>query len=142
MGRPPVPGEQESRGKAMRRTIISRALALLFILGGTARIIANQNMFAAFGISELWVDDPYFVYIYKVLGAFVILTGLVLWFLGAKPGTGSDSARPVKWGMIVIGFVMLGTGLSQGLAAKFYIVDVAFSWLVAILLHNKRRCPE
>ncbi len=117
----------------------TRILACLFILGGIVRVVATRRVFAAFGIGSLWIDQVYFVYVYKVLGGFVILTGLVLWSLAGEGGEGRKSARMMTWGMVVVGLVMLGTGLSTGLAPRLFLLDVAFVWLVALVLFARSR---
>jgi len=61
----------------MNKTIL-RIIAIMFIFGGVVRLFANQYLFEAFGMDSLWPGHPYFIYIYSVLGAFVILTGLIV----------------------------------------------------------------
>lgn len=118
---------------------LTRILACLFILGGIVRVVATRRVFSAFGIGNLWVDHVYFIYVYKVLGGFVILTGLVLWSLAGEGRPARKGIRAMIWGMVVVGLVMLGTGLSTGLAPEFYLVDVAFAWFVALVLVARER---
>lgn len=123
----------------MRKPSLLRVLALLLIVGGAVRVVATSKFFAAFGMAHLWVDHVYFLYAYKVLGAFVILTGLVLWSLTGEDDASVAGLQAMKWGMIVVGAVMLATGYRTGLGAEFYLMDVIFSWLVAALLHREAR---
>jgi hypothetical protein len=123
----------------MRKWNLTRILACLFVIGGIVRILATRKVFAAFGIGALWVGHAYFIYVYKVLGAFVILTGLVLWSLAGEGGGGRKSILVMTWGMVTVGLVMLGTGLSTGLPPQFYLFDVVFVWFVALVLFAGER---
>jgi hypothetical protein len=123
----------------MRKWNLTRILACLFVLGGIVRVFATRKLFVAFGIGGLWVDHAYFIYIYKVLGAFVILTGLVLWPLAGEGGECRKSIRMMTWGMVIVGLVMLAAGLSVGLPPLFYLIDVAFAWIVALVLFARAR---
>ncbi len=118
----------------MRKWNLTRILACLFVMGGIVRVFATRKLFVAFGIGGLWSDHAYFIYIYKVLGAFVILTGLVLWSLAGEGGGGRKGTRVMTWGMVIVGLVMLGAGLSVGLPPPFYLIDAAFAWIVALVL--------
>jgi hypothetical protein len=122
-----------------RKLNLTRALGCLFIMGGTVRIIATRRVFAAFGIESLWAGHVYFLYIYKVLGAFVVLTGLLLWSLGGGNGWERKGVRMMKWGMIFVGLVMLGAGLAAGLSLLFYVADVVFAWFTALALAWEER---
>ncbi|MEJ2637079.1 MAG: hypothetical protein P8184_17550 [Calditrichia bacterium] len=118
---------------------VIRFLAGLFIFGGIVRIVATSGLFSVLGMGDLWVDHAYFIYIYKVLGGFVILTGLLLWSLAGKAGEWTGGLRMMKWGMVIVGLVMLVTGWWSGLNVRFFLIDVVFSWLVAVLLHREQR---
>ncbi len=116
-------------------------MAVLFIFGGIVRIVATSGLFSVLGMEDLWVDHAYFIYIYKVLGGFVILTGLLLWSLAGKAGEWVGGLRMMKWGMGIVGFVMLAAGWRSGLDVRFFLIDVVFSWLVAVLLYREQQRP-
>lgn len=120
---------------------VIRFLAVLFIFGGIVRIVATSGLFSVLGMEDLWVDHAYFIYIYKVLGGFVILTGLLLWSLAGKAGEWVGGLRMMKWGMGIVGFVMLAAGWRSGLDVRFFLIDVVFSWLVAVLLYREQQRP-
>jgi hypothetical protein len=122
-----------------RQRTVLRAVAVLFVAGGTVRMLANQAVFSLAGIGELWVDAPYFVYVYRVLGAFVVLTGLYLWSLAVEGGAARHGVRAVEWGLGLAAVVMLVTGWHTGLPARFYVVDVVFCVGVVFLLEWVRR---
>lgn len=122
-----------------RQRTILRAVAVLFIGGGTVRLLANQAVFTLAGMGDLWVDAPYFVYVYRVLGAFVVLTGLTLWSLAAEVGSTRRGVLFAELGLGLAAVVMLVTGWHTGLPARFYVVDVVFCVGVVFLLEWVRR---
>jgi len=119
-----------------KSSTILRLMAALFVAGGLVRLIAGQRIFALGGIGELWVDDAYFVYIYKVLGAFVILTGLLLWSVSSPGKHQRSTLAALKWGMALVGLVMLAGGWAAGLPLVYYAPDFIFAFAVALLLHR------
>ncbi|MCB2219946.1 MAG: hypothetical protein KQI35_06080 [Bacteroidetes bacterium] len=113
---------------------ILKLIAALFILGGVIRLMAGESAFGLFGMTNLWSDHFYFVYIYRVLGAFVILTGLLLFVIA----TNLEKYRPVlmvmKWGFLLIGMTMLLAGYFTGLPVLFYAPDFVFCFALSLYL--------
>ena len=116
------------------RKVILKIFGVLMILGGLVRLFAGEQLFALAGISALWSDHPYFLYIYKVLGGFVILSGATILIISV------DIARFLPlikaWGFlfIVVGAVMTWSGASLGLLLPWYLPDILFSFLTATIL--------
>jgi hypothetical protein len=123
---------------------VLRVVAALFIGGGIVRILADRRIFRIFRIADLWVDKPYFIYVYKVLGAFVILTGLVLWSVSEETNRSRSILRAEKTGLVLVGLIMAGTGQALRLPLLYYGPDFAFCLAVAFLLHRMeaRALPE
>ena len=117
-------------------------LSVLFIIGGVVRLYADRALFELFRMGALWVDHPYFIYIYKVLGAFVILTGLVLFAISKDPGKYSLLYHTLTSGFVLIGLVMLVTGIMIKLPAIFYFPDFLFCFIVAWFIYGARARPD
>jgi hypothetical protein len=115
---------------------ILQVLSILFIVGGIIRIIANRNLFAIFQMDDLWTDHLYFIYIYRVLGAFVIFTGLLLFAVSKNLKLYANLLPVLSAGFIIIGLVMLITGSLLQLPLMFYVMDFVFCFIVAWFLYD------
>jgi hypothetical protein len=109
------------------------------ILGGIIRIFANQWLFELVFMGHLWSDHPYFLYIYKVLGAFVIFTGIS--FLAISKNISQYQLLIKAWSLafLIIGIVMLFSGLFAGLHIIFYLPDFVFCFVLALFLFMIRK---
>ena len=123
-----------ARSKMIKRKILL-VISICFLIGGIARLLANEGVFRLFMMEHLWSGDPFFIYIYRLLGVFVIWIGIIL-FLCSK-----DIA---KYRSIIVGsmfalalffVVSLVTGLCVGLGLKFFLVDSIFSLFLVIVLY-------
>jgi peptidoglycan/LPS O-acetylase OafA/YrhL len=83
----------------------------------------------------LWSDHRYFLYIYRVLGAFVILTGLLLYSMGRNIRKNRAVLQTLQWGFVLVGVVMVLAGYFSGLHPFFYIPDFVFCFFIAGLLY-------
>jgi len=130
--------------KAMRsgrvlKVVLLRFVAVTLLVGGTFRIFANKALFRAFGIGDLWMTTPYSVYIYRVLGGFVVLTGILMTVASGDPSRYRTFLKAYALGFAVIGVVMLVTGLTTGLPSRYYLPDPVYCFLVvALLLYSGR----
>ena len=113
-----------------------RILGALFILGGLVRIFANKALFEFFLMGELWADHPYFLYIYKVLGAFVILNGMIIYVVSFRLEEQKNLLSALSYGFILIGLVMALTGYMAGLPIAFYILDALFCFALAAIFYR------
>jgi hypothetical protein len=124
----------------MERTVkILRVLAALFIFGGLVRLFANQSLFALFHMESLWSDHQYFLYVYRVLGAFVVLTGMVIYAVSIRPDTMQHLFTALACGFILVGLVMAVSGYMIGLHPAFYLPDFLFTLLLAFLFYRMKR---
>ena len=117
------------------KKIILQTLSILFILGGIIRLLATKSLFRLFFIDMLWVDHSYFVYIYRVLGSFVILTGLIIFTISRNIEKYSELLFILTIGFIIIGFVMMITGILTNLPLVFYFPDFVFCFIIAWYLN-------
>lgn len=115
-----------------------RVISVLFVLGGAIRLFAGRTMFRVFGMEALWSDHAYFIYIYRVLGAFVILAGLTLLTISRDPERYSVLFRVFAAGFGLMGVVMLAAGVMVGLPVEFYLPDFVFCFILAAFLYHMR----
>ena len=111
-----------------------RLSAIALILGGTTRIIASRRLFTLFGIRELWPGNPYSLYIYRVLGGFVIALGIVLWLTSKRPDHYRLIVKGLSAGFLLLAFVMLLSGLLLKISLAHFLVDPLFCFMLACLL--------
>jgi hypothetical protein len=89
-------------------------------------------------MSELWVEHSYFIYIYRVLGSFVILTGLVLFAISKNLEKYSGLRFILAIGFVIVGLVMMVTGILLKLPLIFYFPDFVFCFIVAWFLNKMK----
>jgi hypothetical protein len=125
----------------MLRVIMLRVVAATLLLGGIVRIVATQALFDTFGIGELWMQTPYSAYIYRVLGGFVLLSGILLMAVSGAPEKYSRLLKAYALGFAVIGVVMLVAGLGSGLPSRHFLPDPVYCFLISALLWRSSRPP-
>jgi hypothetical protein len=125
-------GKSKSFGK---RKWLLRTLSLLFMFGGIIRLFANEELFRMFWMQDLWSDHPYFLYIYRVLGAFVIMIGLFIFGISKNIERNAALFPFLKWGFLVIGLTMVTTGYLVELHWLFYVFDFIFCFGLAGYFH-------
>lgn len=89
-------------------------------------------------MEELWVEHIYFVYIYRTLGSFVILTGLILFTISKSLEKYSNLRYVLTIGFAFIGLVMFVTGVLLRLPLIFYFTDFVFCFIVAWSIHTTK----
>ena len=109
-------------------------ISLLFMLGGIVRLFANQSTFGAFQMAHLWSGDPFFVYIYRLLGVFVVWMGILLFVASRDIIRYRGIIRGSILGLLLFFIVSLWTGLATGLGLHYFLVDSIFSLFLAALL--------
>ena len=114
--------------------VILRIIAVMFIFGGGVRLFASQDLFDAFGMDSLWSDHPYFIYIYRVLGAFVILTGMMVYAITFVMSNNRRLMNIMAIGFIMTGLTMAISGYLTKIHIVFYITDFLFCFVVAYFL--------
>jgi len=122
-----------------RGSNILRILSILFLLGGLIRILADEYIFSLFHMGHLWTGHPYFLYCYKVLGGFVMLTGFVLYFISKDLRRYYPLLKPFGTGFLIIGIVMALTGYIVNLSLVFYLPDFLFCFILVVLFQYIRR---
>ena len=110
-------------------------ISLLFMLGGVGRLVANESIFRIFAMEHLWSGDPFFIYIYKLLGVFVIWMGILLFVSSRDVIRYRDIIRGSILSLLLFFVVSLLTGLSVGLKLQYFLVDSIFSLILVLLLY-------
>ena len=113
--------------------IILKVVSVLIILGGAVRLVASRQTFQSFLIGELWIGNSYFVYVYRVLGAFSIFTGITILFVAQNP---SQYSRLLKvWGFcfLFIAIIMFLVGYFLHMSFIHYAFDFIFCLLIALV---------
>ena len=117
------------------KTIILRVISIAFLIGGIGRLIATEGVFRLFKMQHVWSDQPFVVYNYKALAAFVIWVGIIL-FICSKD---IIKYRPIIRGsilaLIIFFLVTLLTGIITCLGLRFYLVDSIFTLILIILFY-------
>jgi len=123
----------------MNKGKILLIISIAFLLGGIVRLFANENTFRLFSMEHLWSGEPFFIYIYRLLGVFVIWAGIILLIC---------SRDIIRYRTIIIGsmlgltlffMVSLLTGLITGLGFQFFLVDSIFALFLIFVLHIVQR---
>ena len=122
--------------KMNNRKRILQIFSILFMLGGIIRLFASKAIFELCLMTNLWVNHIYFVYIYRILGAFVILVGLMLFAISRNLKIYYNLLYVLTIGFILIGFVMMITGFLLKLHLVFYVFDFVFCFALAYFFDN------
>ncbi len=108
-------------------------VSILLILGGVVRILATKTLFDLFLMGELWIEHPFFIYIYRLLGAVIVWLGIVLLICSKD----LLRYRAVIQGSIIGAALFFATsfltGFLSGLQMRFFIVDGIFALFLVFL---------
>jgi hypothetical protein len=120
--------------KKMKKNVLI-IIAVLLMLGGVVRIFANRTLFQMFAMEQLWQDHPFFIYIYKLFGVFVLWIGLIFYLCAKDLQKHRSIVRGSIIGLLLFFIVSLLTGILTGLEVPFFIVDSIFALFLAVLLY-------
>jgi len=110
-------------------------ISLAFMVGGIGRLVANESVFRIFGMEHLWSGEPFFIYIYKLLGVFVLWMGIVLFICSKDVVKHKSIIRGSIFALTLFFVVSLLTGFITGLGLQFFMVDSIFSLILIVLLY-------
>ena len=119
--------------KKLAQQAILQVFSVLIVLGGLVRLIANRQTFQSFTIEELWVAHPYFVYVYRVLGAFVVLVGVTTFVISRDLVRYAGILRVWGFCFLLVSCVMLLAGYFMRLSLLHYAIDLLFTFIIAVL---------
>ena len=113
--------------------VLLKVFSVFVVIGGLVRLVANQQTFQSFMIGELWVSHPYFVYIYRVLGAFVIFAGVTIFMISQNPARYASILRVWGFCFLLVGGVMGMAGYVLDMSLLHYAIDSLFIFIIAVL---------
>jgi hypothetical protein len=114
--------------------VVLVVIAVTLLLGGLIRVVADKALFARFGIGGLYMSEAYALYIYRVLGAFVALTGLLVLTVSRRPERFGAVLAGLAAGFLFTGIVMLVYGWRLGVPGRYYLPDPLYCFAVAVLM--------
>ena len=110
-------------------------ISIAFIIGGAVRILANEDVFRLFRMEHLWSNEPFFVYIYKLLGVFVLWMGILHFISSRDVKRYKGMVLGSMMGLSLFFVVSLVTGFTAGLELLYFIVDSVFSLFLVVVLY-------
>lgn len=119
----------------MNKRTVLLIISMLFMLGGIVRLFAGECTFRFFQMGHLWSGDAYFVYIYRLLGVFVIWAGSILFVCSRDVVRYRGVIVASILALILFFVVSLLIGFGTGLGPKFFLVDSIFSLILVVLLY-------
>ena len=119
--------------------IILKVVSVLIILGGAVRLVASRQTFQSFLIGELWIGNSYFVYVYRVLGAFSIFAGITIFCVAQNPDQYSRLLKVWGFCFLFIAIVMFLTGYVLHMSFVHYGFDFTFCVLIALVCFSLSR---
>ncbi|MGB7054626.1 MAG: hypothetical protein WBE28_04825 [bacterium] len=119
--------------KKVAQQVLLKVFSVLIVLGGLVRLVANRQTFHSFMIEELWVSHPYYIYIYRILGAFVVFTGITMFVISLDPVTYRRILGVWGYCFLFISIVMLIAGHSLHMSFIYYAFDFIFCFFIAVV---------
>ncbi|MDH4210899.1 MAG: hypothetical protein OEV79_05575 [candidate division WOR-3 bacterium] len=111
--------------------LILKIISVLIMFGGGVRLFAERKIFESFLIDELWSSHPYFIYIYRVLGGFVVSAGVMLFTIARDPIRYEKSLQVSGFCFSFIACVMFLSGLLLKMSFLHYAFDFVFCLITA-----------
>jgi hypothetical protein len=111
--------------------LVLKVISLAMVFGGGVRLFAERKIFESFLIDELWSFHPYFIYVYRVLGAFVLSAGILLFMITRDPVRYVTLLKVCGFCFFFIACVMLLCGLILKMSFLHYAFDSVFCVITA-----------
>ena len=118
--------------KKVAQQVALRILSILVIIGGLVRLVANAQTFQSFMIGELWISHPYFIYIYRMLGAFVVSTGVTMFIIAHDPVRYAIILKVWGFCFLFVAIIMFLVGYFLRMTFIHYAFDFTFCVLIAL----------
>jgi hypothetical protein len=115
------------------KSLVLRIVSVFFMLGGVVRLFATESTFKLFNMQHLWSGDPFFIYIYRALGVFVVWVGIILYISSKDILKYRSIIRGSILALVFFFFVSLLTGIITHLGVQYYLVDSLFALFLIIL---------
>ncbi len=108
-------------------------ISLILMIGGIGRLVANEAIFRAFHMGQLWLSQPFAWYNYKLLGVLVLWLGIILFVCSRDVIRYRGVIRASILGLLLFLVVSLVTGFAAGLEIRYFLVDSIFSLILIVL---------
>lgn len=118
---------------------ILKVISVLILIGGLVRLFAGRKIFESFLISELWSSHPYFIYVYRVLGSFVVFVGAMLFMIAHDSHRNAKLLAVCGYSFSFIACVMFLNGLFLKISFLHYAFDFSFCIIVACVCFSLSR---
>jgi uncharacterized membrane protein len=113
--------------------VLLKVSSIFVMIGGLVRLLANQQTFQSFAIGELWAFHPYFTYVYKILGAFVVYAGITMFIIARDPVRYTTILKAWGFCFLFVSMVMLVAGYTLHMSFAHYGVDVIFCLFISVV---------
>jgi hypothetical protein len=123
----------------MLHAALLRIVAVTLLVGGAIRVVAGRAWFEALGIGAIRPESLYSMYVYRVLGGFVILSAFPLIIIARAPERYRSLLLAYAGGFGAIGLIMIAAGLTIGLPYRYYFPDPVYCLAVAAVLWRLSR---
>lgn len=102
------------------KEIILKSLAIILFIGGILRVLAAQAIFHSMNVDDFWVEDDFYKFVNKIMGAFFILCAFIFWSVAKDIVRFRFVLKPFGQGIFVFGFIIAVFG---------YLMDLpVWSW--------------
>jgi hypothetical protein len=118
-----------------------QVVGVTLLVGGGVRLFANRALFELVGLGDVWIDQAYGLYIYRVLGAFVVFVGIVVIMIASDPERYRLMLSGLAAGFLLVGVVMVVAGSVLALPPRFYLPDPLYCFAVAGLILIVAKAP-
>lgn len=105
------------------KEIILKSFAIILFIGGILRVLAAQVIFHTMKVDDFWVEDDYYKFVNKIMGAFFILCGFIFWSVAKDIIRFRFVLKPFGQGIFVFGFIIAFFGLLMGLQVWSWAPD-------------------
>ncbi len=104
--------------------LILKAFALLFLVGGVIKVFATQSTFISLRIGYFWVDNDYFIFVNRIMGGVLILSGALFWSISKDLQRFRYVLGGYSFGLLTLAVIIGISGYMLHLSLFSYIADV------------------
>lgn len=114
------------------KEIILRFFAIMLFAGGILRVLATASVFYKLRIGYFWIEDDYYKFVNKIMGAFLILCGFLFWAVAKDIIRFRFVMGPFGMGIFVFGLIIAAFGYLLGLQIWSWAPDALLFTFIAI----------
>lgn len=114
------------------KEIILKSFTLILFAGGILRVLATQSIFNKMRLGYFWIEDDYYKFVNKIMGAFFILCGFVFWGVAKDIIRFRFILKPFGLGVFVFGLIIAAFGYLMGLQVWSWAPDALVFTFIAL----------